>query len=223
MRDLGGYQAAGGKHVKWRTLLRSDELCGLTDADLDYLSGLPLQTDIDFRGENEQQNAPDRLPDASPVYHPLCIDAADLSSFLKSEGSPFSSHMEKIYAHIIQHFQPTLQAFFRILTDEQAAPLVFHCTAGKDRTGLAAALLLSALGVDRETIMQDYLLSAEYLQKKYGSIAQAYPEMAPMLTVRKEYLEAAFRVIDQQFGGMDKYLTDHLQVDVERLRKLYTE
>ncbi len=223
MRDLGGYEAAEGKHIKWRTLLRSDELCDLTDADLDYLAGLPLRTDIDFRGEPEQQSAPDRLPDPSPAYHPLCIDAANISSFLDTETDQTSSPMEKIYLHIVRHFQPILREFFQLLASEHTAPVLFHCTAGKDRTGIAAALLLSALGVDRTVIIQDYLLSVEFLKKKYGTLAAAYPSLAPMLTVQKEYLEAVFQTIDSEFGGMDNYLTHHLQVDIEKLRKLYTE
>ncbi len=222
MRDLGGYKAAGGKHTKWRTLLRSDELYELTAADLDYLATLPLRTDIDFRGESEQVSAPDKLP-AGVNRYPLYIDAANVSSFLDGGTNNFTSKMELIYAHIIRHFQPAYQEFFRILAQEQSAPLLFHCTAGKDRTGIAAALLLSALGVDRTTIMADYLLSAQYLQQKYGAIARAYPELAPALSVQKEFLKAAFRTIDEEFGGMDHYLTHYLQADIELLRTLYTE
>ncbi len=222
MRDLGGYPAAGGKQVKWRTLLRSDELGELTAADLEYLATLPLRTDIDLRGESEQASVPDKLP-AGVEYYPLCIDAANVSSFLEGGTTNFASKMEQIYVHIIRHFQPAYQDFFHILTNESSTPILFHCTAGKDRTGIAAALLLSALGVDRETIMDDYLLSAQYLQQKYGALARAYPDFAPALTVQKEFLLAAFRIIDEEFGGMDRYLTHHLQVNLEQLRNLYTE
>lgn len=83
-------------------------------------------------------------------------------------------------------------------------------------------MLLASLGVDRETIMEDYLLSARYIKGKYESLTRARPELEPLTTVRKEYLEAAFRVIDTEFGGTDKYLSTQLDVDIEKMRELYT-
>ena len=116
--------------------------------------------------------------------------------------------------------QDVYKEFFSILSEKENAPLLFHCSAGKDRTGIAAALLLSALGVDRETVTEDYMLSAEHITKKYEFITREHPELKPLTTVRKEYLETAFRVIDEEFGGIERYLIDNLEVDLD---KLYTE
>lgn len=225
LRDLGGYKAAGNKLVKWRTLLRSDELSKLTETDLDYLESLPLRTVIDFRGKKEQNTAPDVLPPSVKHYYPLALEAGDMDGVrkIKELNAPsLPALLEEVYAYIIRNAQPVYKEFFRIVADRHNAPLLFHCSAGKDRTGIAAALLLASLGVDRETIMEDYLLSARYIKGKYESLTRARPELEPLTTVRKEYLEAAFRVIDTEFGGTDKYLSTQLDVDIEKMRELYT-
>lgn len=225
MRDLGGYKAAGNKQVKWRTLFRSDELSKLTESDLDYLALLPLRTVIDFRGKKEQNTAPDRLPPTVEHYYPLALEAGDMSSIQKIQdvdASRLPGLLEEVYAYIIRNAQPVYKEFFRILSGKHNTPLLFHCSAGKDRTGIAAAFLLASLGVDRETIMEDYLLSAPYIKGKYESLTRARPELKPLTTVRKEYLEAAFRVIDTEFGGTDNYLITQLDVDIEKMRELYT-
>lgn len=85
--------------------------------------------------------------------------------------------LEQAYVYIIQNAQDTYREFFRIVSEERNTPLLFHCSAGKDRTGIAAALLLGALGVDREVIMEDYMLSAEYIKGKYDAIVQAHPDL----------------------------------------------
>lgn len=131
--------------------------------------------------------------------------------------------MEEVYAYIIRNMQDVYKEFFSILSEKENAPLLFHCSAGKDRTGIAAALLLSALGVDRETVTEDYMLSAEHITKKYEFITREHPELKPLTTVRKEYLETAFRGIDEEFGGIERYLIDNLEVDLDKLRELYTE
>lgn len=222
MRDLGGYPAADRKQVKWRMLLRSDDLNRLTQPDLDYLASLPLRTDIDFRGQSEKTQAPDKMPPTT-TYFPLPLETGDMSDMQHFDTSKLPTILQDVYAYIVRSAQDTYKEFFRIASDEQNAPLLFHCSAGKDRTGMAAAYLLSALGVDRETVIQDYLLSAEYIKGKYDFIVKRYPQFEPLTTVKREYLEAAFGVIDEEFGGMDQYLTQQLGVDIEKIRKIYTE
>ena len=210
MRDLGGYPAAGHKHVKWKTFIRSGDLNKLTESDLAYLASLSIRTDIDFRSIQEKKVAADRIPATVTQYIPLSIEAGDMTDM----------------AHFnlnIQYAQDTYREFFRIVSEERNTPLLFHCSAGKDRTGIAAALLLGALGVDRKVIMEDYMLSAEYLKGKYDAIVQAHPEFAPLTTVRKEYLEAAFQTIDSDYQGLENFLRNQLGADIDRLRALYTE
>jgi protein-tyrosine phosphatase len=100
--------------------------------------------------------------------------------------------------------------------------LLFHCSAGKDRTGLASALILHALGADRETVMEDYLASAEHLRKHYTPYLETKPYMVPYMTVREEYLLTALAEIEKH-GGLDRYISHELKADTEHLRDLYTE
>lgn len=223
MRDLGGYRTTYGKQVKWKTLYRSDDMSKLTKIDLDYLTLLPLRTVIDFRGEAESNAAADHLPQTVSKHIPLHIEAGDIGTLDNLDINNPGAAMEKVYAYIIRNMQDVYKKFFRILLEKEDAPFLFHCSAGKDRTGIAAALLLSALGVERETIMEDYMLSAKHIPKKYEFITKSHPELEPLITVRKEYLEAAFRVIDEECGGMDSFLLNNLEADTEKLRELYTE
>ena len=223
MRDLGGYRNVYGKHVKWKMLLRSDDLGKMTSEDLNYLGLLPLRTVIDFRDEAEKKTAPDHLPQSVSRYIQLPIAAGDTKNIEGLNLSDFSLAMREVYAYIIRNAQEAYKEFFRIVSENENAPLLFHCSAGKDRTGIAAVLLLSALGVEREIIVEDYLLSAEYARKKYEFILKDHPEFEPLTIVKRSYLDTALQVIDEDYGGMEKYLTENLEADLEKLRKLYTE
>ncbi len=123
----------------------------------------------------------------------------------------------------MRHCQPQYTEFFKILQGGNNAPLLSHCSAGKDRAGFAAALFLSSLGVDRETVIGDYMLSAQYLKGKYDKEIQAHPELEPLLTVKREYIEAALNTIDKEYGGMENYLTNNLGVDLGKMRELYAK
>ena len=213
LRDLGGYPTSDHKHVKWKTFIRSGDLDKLTESDLDYLTSLHIRTDIDFRSMQEKKAAADKIPSTVTQYIPLSIEAGDMTDMAHFNLNNIPGILEQAYVYIIQNAQDTYREFFRIVSEERNTPLLFHCSAGKDRTGIAAALLLGALGVDREVIMEDYMLSA----------VQAHPGFAPLTTVRKEYLEAAFQTIDTDYQGMDNYLKNQLGVDTHRLRMLYTE
>jgi Protein tyrosine/serine phosphatase len=109
------------------------------------------------------------------------------------------------------------------LMSEENTPLLFHCSAGKDRAGFGAALFLASLGVDRKIIIDDYLLTNKYLKDKYSDIVAQMPVLKPLFEVRKEYILAAFEVIDNEYGGIDSYLTNQLGVNLKRMRELYTE
>jgi len=223
MRDLGGYKTKDNKQTKWGTIIRSADLALLTDADLEYLSKLPLKTIIDFRGSQEKESNPDKKPASIVSETWLPIEAGDLAGVQIEDPDNIPQIMKDIYKGILHNFQNELKKFFRILENDLSAPLLFHCSAGKDRTGIAAALFLSALGVDRNIIMEDYMLSAEYIKGKYDFIIQLYPSLAPLTTVQSGYLESAFEELDENFGGVDDYLKDLLQVDIPKLKKLYTE
>lgn len=222
-RDLGGYPAENGKRVKWGKVFRSDDLDKLTSKDLDYLASLPLKTNIDFRSEEERKAAPDKNPVSVKKYITLTISPGNIMDMQKIKGGQAEQFMIDVNKLLVRDYQKSFTEFFEILMDTANAPLLFHCSAGKDRTGFAAALFLSSLGVDREIIMQDYLLSAQNVAQKYAPMVKAHPEFAAFMTVKPEYLQAAFDVIDQEYGGMENYLSKHLKVDLKKIQSLYTE
>lgn len=223
VRDLGGYPTRDGKQTKWRRLFRAGDLNKLTQNDLQYLQDIPLITTIDFRNSGEVNDAPDKKPESLKEYIWLPINAGDMSDIKVTDAASIPQVMEDAYRTIIRKYQDKYKDFFRILAVEENAPILFHCSAGKDRTGIAAALTLAALGVDHKTIIEDYLLSAEYLKGKYDFLIQRYPALEPLTTVRPEYLNAALQTIDEEYGGMEHFLKHNLEVDLEKMKRLYTE
>lgn len=223
VRDLGGYPTAENKHVKWHTIFRSGDLNKLTDEDLSYFAEIPIKSYIDFRDSSEIAKAPDRKPASLLHDYLLPIEAGNIYDISKISAEQAFTLLIDVNKIFVRDNQDVYREFFKILMDENNTPLLFHCSAGKDRTGFGAALFLSSLGVNREIIIQDYLLSNECLGDKYAAEIKAYPALEPLLIVKKEYIQAAFDVIDKEYGGMENYLTKNLNVDLEKMKKLYTE
>jgi protein-tyrosine phosphatase len=113
--------------------------------------------------------------------------------------------------------------FFAIVQNNLSAPLIFHCSAGKDRTGMAAALVLYSLGVDEQTIMEDYLSSKIYLSDKYDAFIAKYPRAESIFTVKKMFLQAGINQIKRDHGSVMDYLTKVLKVDIVKMRRLYLQ
>jgi protein-tyrosine phosphatase len=235
VRDLGGYPVAGGdgaddkagkrarRQVKWGLLFRAGDLYQPSDGDKALLEQKGIRTIVDFRGTREAARSPDAALGTVKKTQALPIDAGNMMDLSQVErGVNAADLMEKLYRVLVDKARPQYREFFKILSQKANAPLLFHCSAGKDRTGLAAALILSALRVERELIYQDYLLSHTYLKEKYREWLEREPHLEPVMTVRRSYLEAAFARIDQDFGGMEQYLRAELGADSALLRELYT-
>jgi protein-tyrosine phosphatase len=241
-RDLGGYQTADGRSVKWNTLFRSGSMHGLTAADFAYLESRSIRTVCDFRDTRERAAEPVHWLGATPPKVFSDDYNLDMASFLPP-GAPagwtalqVEALMTASYPHMLEQFNGQYRRMFGELLAHRV-PLAFNCSAGKDRTGIAAALLLTALGVPRETVIADYLLTNQYLDPAKlvsGSsrgpanpMAQLPPEiMKPLLAADRRYIEAAFHVIDTHPGGAKGYLHDALGLstdDLTRLRALYLE
>lgn len=220
-RDLGGYPAAGGKRVRSGLIYRSDDLSHLTATDLLIIEGLGLKTIIDFRGQHERREALNRIAPSVRSERRLAIDAGNMIDLGKLNVENGAEMMEAVNRSLVNGAQRQYREFFELVSRPENLPALFHCSAGKDRTGLAAALLLSALGVEREVIYRDYLASAEYIAPKYAGRVVQNPGQAPLMTVQRSYLEAAFDEIDTRYGGVDNYLRKQLQVDVQALRNIY--
>lgn len=225
-RDLGGIRTTEGRYVKWGKLFRSDDLVNLTPQDLTYLNHLDIHSIVDFRSADEIKNAPDRCPASVMNSFELSITPGNLSpehiqnNFNKID---FSQFMVDINEELVSDSSAIdrYREFFQLLTDKDNIPVLYHCTAGKDRTGMATALILFSLGVDEKTIMDDYLLSSVYLVDKYAPIVERYPQMAPLVTVKKEYLQAGIDKMKQDYGSVENYLVQVLGVDISKMRDLY--
>lgn len=227
-RDLGGYPGHGGRPVRWRRLFRSDHLGALTAEDRQVLRALGVARSFDFRGVHERAAEPCHLPGIE--QHSLAIEptVAQRMDALAAAGIPLDPErmldlMSGLYERLVDEHAPSYAEFFaRLLGDEGQAPLVFHCTAGKDRTGIAAALLLLALGVPHERVEHDFLLSNTlYRRPPHMGSARAIPEaaLAVLWTVRASFLQQSLRHIEQRHGGLDCFLEQRLGVGApERAR-----
>lgn len=230
-RDLGGYPAAQGRRVRWRRLFRSDHLGGLTPQDRRALESLGLARSIDLRQPEESAHQPYDLPGvrrhALPIHPWVMRQLGDWPAQRPLPTAPeMAALMRETYRHFIRHDGAHFAALLAHLLQDEG-PTVFHCTAGKDRTGLAAALTLLALGVPREHIMQDYLLTNTLYRLPDLSASQLSPQALHVLwRVQPEYLQAAFDTMDAEYGGSQAYLQDVLGLQAperERLAALYLE
>lgn len=225
LRDLGGYAAADGRRIRRRIVFRSDDLSELSRADLIFLASLDIRTVVDFRDRREVELCPDRLPRTVVNLVNIPIEAGSLMNAHLRGGytrDNLMGMMVSVYRALVDDCRQAYRDFFAILSQPGNTPLLFHCTAGKDRTGVAAALFLLALGVDRKTVLDDYMLSRECLAAKYIAGEDYDPVLEPLYSVFPEFIQAALDVMDNRHGGPLRYLTDVLGVDIGLLRDLYT-
>ena len=224
-RDLGGYTGHGGLPVRWRRLFRSDHLAGLTPQDQALLAELGVARAVDFRGQAESAAHAYALPGVA--YHPLAIEPTVIQRALDLQrtGRQLTAQdavglMQETYLGFVHDNAPRFAELFRLLLASDA-PTVFHCTAGKDRTGFAAALILLALGVPRDVVMHDYLLTNALYQRPPGMGSHAPEEVLRVLwRVQEEFLDAALHMVDNDFGGVQPYLVDVLGVDAAAQQEL---
>lgn len=231
-RDLGGYATSDGRHVKWGLFFRSDDLAALTDADLEKVEKLGLRLVCDFRSPQEKAEEPDRLPAGNP---PAVADLAiGAESFMvkdlrerigkgELEGLDLRGMMIEGNRQFATTFAPQYAALFERITKPENRPALVHCTAGKDRAGFASAMILSVLGVPRETVMEDFLLTNHYTKRatdrqllmiRIFSLFRTDTELLrPLFGVERAYLEAAFAAIDEQHGDFDDYRRTALGLD----------
>jgi protein-tyrosine phosphatase len=239
-RDFGGYPAADGRRVKWGYLYRSGQLSKLSDQDLDLLASLDIDLVCDFRRLEEQQGDPSRLPpDKPPRIASLPIIPGSNSRFFEEpEGQLGGSQamfdfMLEINRDFAEVQTETYARMFREILAVEDARFLVHCAAGKDRTGFAAAIIQLALGVSRELVMHDYMLTRRFfhphreidrLKQKYDMQQMDTASILPMLEVHEDYLARALLVIDQNYPSVEAYLAEALNVgpaDLAQLRERY--
>lgn len=228
-RDLGGYATKDGRVVKWGRLYRSGELAKLTDADLATVEDLDIKLVCDLRSPGEVTIGPDRLPAgtesvAIPItddsQDPVAIRNAVLAGDVSSLGAPGELLTEGNETFVTEHSDDYAALMERVM-DPAQQPTNLHCTAGKDRAGLGAALVLLTLGVPEKTVMQDFLLSNQYrAASNEKTLAQLSALLDPseievmrsILEVRPEYLQAALDTMKDEYGSVDGYLKKGLGI-----------
>ncbi|WP_371631983.1 tyrosine-protein phosphatase [Streptomyces sp. NBC_01259] len=246
LRDLGGIALRYGCQVRPGRVLRSGQLSGLGPADDAAVAALGIRTVVDLRTADERASAPDRLPPGARLFvadvlgdNPGVAPArlrALLADTVEAERLLGDGRAEEIFAETYRQMvlSPRAAAAYRALVDtvadSAAGPVLFHCTAGKDRTGWAAALLLLLLGASRDTVRAEYLAVNPVVRVAYRPYVQNFldaggdPEIASaIIEVRPRYLDTAMDAMDERWGGLDGYVRDGLRLPEEALRRLRAE
>ena len=224
-RDLGGYSGAQGRLVRWRILFRSDHLAALTSSDAELLAELGVARAIDLRGHKESAARAYHLPQVQYLPLPIEPTVIQRAQSMAQAGQTMTGHiarqlMIETYQAFVTHNTPQWTALFDQLLSEPHTPLVFHCTAGKDRTGFGAALILRALGVSQEDVMHDYLLTNTLYQRPAQWLSGDEAVNAAIWGVQPAYLEAAWQAIAAQAGGFEPYLRQQLGISAAAQRQL---
>jgi len=213
-RDLGGYRAGDGRTVRWRQMFRSNHLGHLTAADIDIVRSLKVRSAFDFRGLEERAAAVCSVEDIT--VHSLPIEptvVAALRARLAAGGLSADDALEIMrwsYRNYVRDNTHSFRALFAHLVDD-SAPLVIHCTAGKDRTGFACALVLHALGVSDDLITEDYLLTNRFYRRDPGSSTDLPDEVRQAIgSVQASFLAAGFDAVRADYGDLESYFRDGL-------------
>jgi protein-tyrosine phosphatase len=240
-RDVGGYKGAGGKMIRWGKIYRSGAMPMLTENDYKLLGGLDIRSIIELRSTDEREVAPTALDDRTGAL--FLSNDYSLAPLMKN----FMTKQDNFYAGMEKMLAPQLrQVFNRLLKAEGAT--VYNCSAGQDRTGMTTALVYSALGVDRDTIVKDYHLSTSSRRPEWempklnpadypgNVIVQYYAAAAkkpdgvkaePLYTkAGRSHLVEFFEHLDREYGGVEPYLEKELGVgkmEIEKLRQLYLQ
>ena len=212
-RDLGGYLTRDGRIVRWRQIFRSNHLGHLTDDDAAVLRSLGVKSAFDFRGTGERAEAACGLSDIT--VHSLPVEPTVVAALraISAGGTPLSAEhavevMRDSYRSYVQQNTPRFRTLFAHLLEDRA-PLVIHCTAGKDRTGFACALILHTLGVPDEVISEDYLLTNRFYRRDPNSASDLPDHVKQVLgSVQPAFLSAAFEAIAADYGDLETYLRD---------------
>lgn len=247
-RDLGAYRGINGRAIKKHKLLRTAKLFNMSKSDEDFLVNYGLKKIIDFRTDYECEKEPDLVPAGVEYIHlPVHADEKvgvpdrtrenlrntydrDQYAGFKLMCHQYRKTVSAVYS------QKNYYKFFEILANNENGAILFHCSEGKDRTGIAAVYLLYILGVKAEVIRQDYLYSnfglnnyrahIDYEAKEQGFNEYVRANLRSLGSVANEYLDTAKILINKEYGGLDNYLKEKIGIDqamIDQLREIYLE
>src|SRR6059058_6184587 len=238
-RDLGGYRTSDGHYVRWGLVYRSNHLVNLTAKDFEYLTSLGIRLICDVRSDSERARAPDHWDGTTPEFLAVPIGsnlitsptAEDLKRRIAAINGQANDSV-RAYEYATKYAGQYAKILQRLASGD--LPAVEHCTAGKDRTGVFSAILLTALGVPRDTVVQDYMLSNQFLLAPEAINATAadlrlafgLPEPPDLATVKSimtskpETLAATLDKIDQTYGSFANYLRHAAKLSEADLAKI---
>lgn len=242
-RDLGGYQSVSGQRVVWRKLLRCGHMANLTAADQQQLADLGLAFVHDFRREPEQQQFANQLPPLTQYGdYQMTLGSMGQLTEMAAAGDLTANGarrlMDDLYRQAVVNVQPSLSQFMQNVIAGEGAVLAFHCMAGKDRTGLAAAALLMALEVSEQAIIEDYLLTQTHgatdliISYVHGMMQDkditgiTDDVIRPYCTVEESYIVSFLDELKREYSTHRDYLRQGLQLqesDLASLQSLYLE
>lgn len=228
-RDLGGYPSRLGGEVRWGLVYRAGRLDDMTAIDVDELRRLGIRTVFDLRRDEERERAPDPVESVH-----VCLLSRVAEHRPLPRGGALVEHdhgvqfMRELYSGLLVHAGPELGRVLAGLAAPDALPAVFHCTAGKDRTGVVAALLLTWLGVDRETVLDDFELTSQFVHQEHHE--EMFRRMldrgmgpeaaAGMLIASRASMAGMLHELDAVYGGIESYLRGPARLDVTVLTTL---
>ena len=231
-RDLGGYEAGDGRSVKWGRIFRSDTLASLSDNDIRTVEKLGISTACDLRYGDERRNEPSRLLGHQNIeVLELGFDERPGESFLDSLME-FEDAADAAQSYLLDNYrqypfmyaQAYRQIFDQLLDGKR---IVIHCTAGKDRAGLASALVLRTLGVRKEIVLSDYLLTNEHWDRGGRERPGMDPATVAMIfSAREDYFRSAFDGIAERYDTLREYLTHEVglsEPERAQLQRMYLE
>ena len=248
-RDLGGIRTADGRSVKAGKLIRSGELSRLSESDVQKLTKLGLKTVVDFRTDYEKNEKPDAIvPDVRYIACPILEQMTgitreqtgnEIPPFFRAAiaaGKSAEDRMAGLYLPLVEgeYSLTHYSEFLRLVLHHEEGALLYHCTAGKDRVGVATMLILSALGVTRESILEDYLLTNQFVApeteqtvrdaKRYSDDPNLEFAIWAFDSARERYLQNAWSSIDRNYGSTEAFLEQMLDFgayEVAALREKY--
>lgn len=235
LRDVGGYPAMDGKTVRWNRIYRGASLVALTDDDAKGLAERGLKIVCDLRMPTEVADAPDIMPHDSVRYVTLPFkqssDRLTQLRILLFQRQKLADTLRQAYTRVMIDNNPAVIGdFLRLVADEDNLPLLVHCSAGKDRTGVVIAVLLRLLGVPEDTVLADYSLSNLYYDyfinisakiiKQLGVFRVSEAEVRPLFLADPETLKTTLDYIEKKYGSVEQYVTTHTGITPEMVAKI---
>ena len=246
IRDLGGLVGFNNKTIKYGRLYRGGALNKVSEEDVEVINSFKLTDIVDFRSKDEFAHRPDYRFDGV-TYHNFTTFEHELKKehidhddgnllWFMDEGITGSGHLLKTYAELVdtEEGQEAYRNLFKVLMLDDKRVVYFHCSQGKDRVGVAAYLIESALGVPLDIIKEDYLLSNIAMDKRKDHLVESvknkpfyndkyHKDLLEVFSAKLEYLDEAISIIDNKYGGIISFLINVLNVDIDKFRKLYLE